>query len=479
MNILFIHTLADAALPPVKPLNSWTKIQMGISYISSLMKEGGHKTKLVVPRHRHFKDNIGRTVREFSPDIICFTAVFTEYPFVEKVANRLREKTRKAYMIIGGPHASLQPEKVSRGPFDAVCIGEGEYPMVELVSALQERLKPREIQNLWIKSNSSIEKNNTREFIENLDKLPFPDREMWRPWVEHDTQHTILLGRGCPYNCTYCCNHKLRKLAQGKYVRFRSPSNVIQELTELCENFPDVTDVYFEVETITANQEWAFEFCTMLEEFNSSQDKPLGFATNVRVLRGKSLKSLFKAFSRAGFKYINLGIESGSERIRNEVLQRTYSNEDLVRTCDEAHECGLRINAYNMIGLPGETPEDFKKTLEVNRRCLPEGNYLSIFCPYPGTELYNRCMERGLNVQLEDESMERNRPVLGLPEFPDKQVSHYFRWFDWHVYRGKRPLVKILAYAFFRTLSAYPKLLRVYRFTTSRGPFAALKRLMR
>jgi anaerobic magnesium-protoporphyrin IX monomethyl ester cyclase len=479
MNVLFIHTLADAALPPARPLNSWTKIQLGISYIASVIKEAGHKTNLVVPRRRRYENEVDRALREFSPDIICVTAVFTEYPFAEKVANYVREKAPKAYMIIGGPHASLQPEEVSRGPFDAVCIGEGEYPTVELASILQKGTKPLGIQNLWIKSNSSIEKNSTREFIENLDTLPFPDREMWRPWVEHDTQHTILLGRGCPYNCTYCCNHKLRKLAQGKYVRFRSPSNVIEELTELCENFPDVTDVYFEVETITANQEWAFEFCAMLEEFNSSRVKRLGFATNVRVLRGKSLKPLFKAFSQAGFTYINLGIESGSQRIRDDVLQRVYSNEDLIQTCDEAHECRLRINAYNMIGLPGETPEDFKKTLEVNRRCLPEGNYLSIFCPYPGTELYNRCVERGLNVELEDESMERFRPVLGLPEFPDKQVTHYFRWFDWYVYRGKRPFVKILSHGALRALGAYPRLFRTFRLLTARGPFARLRRLMK
>jgi len=478
MNILFIHTLVDAAMPPVRPLNSWTKIQLGISYISSVMKEAGHHTKLVVPRHHHFEHELDRAMLEFSPDIICFTAVFTEYPFIKKMANYMHTKAPKAYMIIGGPHASLQPEEVSREPFDAICIGEGEYPMTELSSDLQKGVNPQGIQNLWIKSNSSIEKNNTREFIENLDKLPFPDREMWRQWVEHDTQHTILLGRGCPYNCTYCCNHRLRKLAQGKYVRFRSPSNVMEELTELCENFPDVTEIYFEVETIIANQKWAFEFCAMLEDFNASRDKPIGFGTNVRVLRGKSLKPLFKAFSRAGFTYINIGIESGSERIREEVLGRFYSNEDLVRTCDEARECGLRINAYNMIGLPGETPEDFKKTLEVNRRCLPERNYLSIFYPYPGTELYNRCVERGLNVQLEYEIMERYIPVLGLPEFPDKKVSHYFRWFDWYVYKGKRPFVKILAHDAVRTLGAHPRLFRFFRLLTSRNPLASLRRHM-
>lgn len=479
MNVLFVYTLPDAPLPPARPLNSWTKIQMGLSHISSVMKKAGHRTELIIPKRRHFENGVDRVIQEFSPDIICFTAVSTEYSFVEKVAFHIREKAPYAYLIIGGPHASLQPEEVSRGPYDALCIGEGEYPLLELSAELEEGKEPTRISNLWIRKGQSIEKNDTREFIQNLDEIPFPDREVWRPWVEHDAQHTILLGRGCPYNCTYCCNHRLRKLAEGKYVRFRSVPNVMEEIRDLAEKFPDISEIFFEVETITANQDWAFEFCEKLKEINASRENPIGFGTNVRVLRNKSLKPLFEAFSRAGFKYINVGIESGSERVRTEVLKRIYSNEDLIRTCNEAHESGLRINAYNMIGLPGETLDDFKKTLEINRRCLPEGNYLSIFFPYPDTELHKICLERGLNVQLDEESMERFRPVLGLPEFPDKLVSHYFRWFDWYVYRGKRPVLKILSHVTLRTLGASPKFFRAFRFVTSRGPFAALRRHLR
>ncbi len=479
MNVLFVYSLADASFPPVRPLNSWTKIQIGISYISSFMKHAGHSTMLVVPRRRRFKNDVDRVLQVFSPDIICFTAVSTERSFVEKIAHFMREKAPEAYMVIGGPHASLQPEEVSAGPFDAVCIGEGEYPMVELASVLQEKKQPSGIPNMWLKRNHSIEKNDSRDFIENLDELPFPDREMWRPWVEHDTLHTVLLGRGCPYNCTYCCNHMLRKLSTGKYVRFRSPSNVIEEIRHVSEKFPDVSEIYFEVETITANQKWAIEFCDQLEKFNASRENKIGFGTNVRVIPNRSLRALFRAFSRAGFTYINLGIESGSKRVRTEVLKRVDSNEDLIRTCDEARESGLQINAYNMIGLPGETPQDFRKTLDINRRCLPDNNYLSIFYPYPGTELHRLCVERGLKVKLEEESLERFRPVLGLPEFPDKKVNHYFRWFDWYVYRRKRPLLKILSHAFFRTLGAYPRLFRTFRLLTSRGPFSVLRRCMR
>jgi len=479
LKVLFVYTMADTPPAPKKPLESWDEIQTGISYISSFLKASGHFTKLVVLRHTNFEIEIDRNLEEYLPDMICFTAVATEYLFISKVAYYMRKKIPDVYMIIGGPHATLQPQEVIKGPFDALCVGEGEYPVRELASTLQRGEEPYRIHNLWIKKSNSIEKNETRSFMQELGELPFPDRDMWRPWVENNSHHVILIGRGCPYNCTYCSNHILAKISEGKYTRFRSLQNVMEEIRFICEEFSDVSQIYFEVETITANQKWSFELCNLLENFNASRDKPLMFGTNVRILQRKSLKQLFDAFAKAGFSSINMGIESGSESVRRKVLNRKESNLDLVRACDEAREAGLKINAYNLIGLPGETPNDFRETIDINRRCLPERNFLSIFYPYPGTELYRVCVERGLNVKSDQEIMERFKPVLGLPEFPNRKVSHFFRWFEWYVYRGKKPSLGILFNVFFKTLKAHPNLLRIYRLISSNAAFSALKRKVR
>ncbi len=478
MKVLFFYTIKDSPPIPSKPLRSWGDIQMGISYISSFLKTFGCNTKLIVLHHTNFENEVERIIQEYLPDMICFTSVASEYFYVCKIARYIRNKLPNVYMIIGGPHASLQPQEVLEGPFDAVCVSEGEYPVKELAVILQSGEVPCQIPNLWIKKDNTIVRNETRSFFQDLDEIPIPDREMWRPWVENDSSHMILVARGCPYNCTYCSNHILRNLSKGKYVRFRSPQNVMREIHLLCEEFPSVSEVYFEVETITANQKWAFELCDLLEGFNATRDKPLTFGTNIRAMRNKSLKQLFGAFVKAGFRFINMGIESGSERVRNQVLFRKEKDSDIVHTCDEAHEAGLSVNVYNLIGLPGETPEDFKKTIKINRRCLPEGNYLSIFYPYPGTELYRVCMERGIKAGFHEEILERVVPVLGLPEFPNRKVKHYFRWFDWYVYRGKRPVLRLLFSVFFKTLQAHPKLLRIYRSISTNAVFYALKKMI-
>ncbi|MBF0104194.1 MAG: B12-binding domain-containing radical SAM protein [Deltaproteobacteria bacterium] len=507
MKILFIYSTKEALPFPARPIRYWNDIQMGISYISSYLKSCGFATRLIVLPHANYSRVIDADIALDPPDIVCFTSVASEFYFVNKIARYIRKKIPDCYMVIGGAHASLQPDEVLKGAFDCVCVGEGELPVRELAALLQlgqrpahiphprnaanstrgdtmQKLMPKRVekhcvvQNLWFKNNDAVIKNETRDFMKDLDAFPLPDREMWRPWVADNSRHVILLGRGCPFNCTYCSNHKLREISKGQYVRLRAPQNILVELQHLCDAFPNISEVYFEVETITANEKWALELCRLLTAFNAKRGRRLLFGTNVRAPRNKSLRGLFDTFVRAGFGYINMGIESGSENVRRQVLQRHESNEDIIRTCDEAHQAGLRVNAYNLIGLPGETPDDFKETIKINRRCLPDANFLSVFFPYPGTGLYNTCFERGIELDSSDDVMERYVPVLNLPEFSNRQVTHYFRWFDWYVYRGRRPILGLLYAALYRTIRAHARLYKIYRLMSVHPFLYSLKQRM-
>jgi radical SAM superfamily enzyme YgiQ (UPF0313 family) len=479
MNVLFVYTVPYAPSPPAKPLPDWTEMSLGISYLASVLERAGHTIRLAVLRREGWTDDLDRVLRDFAPGLLCFTAVTTEYPFVEKVARHLRRELPGVHQIIGGPHASVQPAHVLQGPFDSLCIGEGEGALLELAEAVENGTEPAGIANLFIKRDGSVERNPTRPLCEDIENLPYPHREMWRPWVDSDARHTLLLGRGCPYDCTYCSNHALRKLAEGKYVRMRATADVVEEIRSLGSDYPALAEIYLEVESITANPKYALELAQCLEELNASRAKPLSFGTNVRILRKKRLLPLFEAFARAGFSHINVGLESGSERVRREILRRHYSNEDLFRTFDDARSAGLRINAYNLIGVPGETPEEFRQTIAVNRKAAPDESRLSIFYPYPGTDLYTVCVERGLRIRLDEENAERYRAPLGLPEFPNRKVERYFRWFDFMVYRGKKPLSTLVRSYFGKRLAAHPRLLRRYRYHTNHGPLLLAKRLLK
>jgi len=439
MNILFIYSVQDHQSVS-RPIGDMAQMQLGISYISSVLKSHNHCTELLVLTRKTKIEAVDKFIRNFSADLICFTAVFSEYDFVARIARHVKEKFPSIYLLAGGPHVSLDPEAAASDSFDALCIGEGEYPTLELTEQLKEGLKPSGIKNLWIKNEEGIERNPVRSFNEDLDSLPFPDRNIWRRWVNGCSRQIILLGRGCPFQCTYCCNHAFKQLASGEYVRNRSVKNILEEAQEILLKFPETKRIYFEIESISIDKKFAFELCLGLEDFNRQYEKPLTYEVNLRISPNTDYKELFCAFKKANFSFVNLGLESGSDDIRREVLKRHYSNQDVIRAIKLAREYGLKTRLYVMLGIPDETTADFKRTIECVRECQPDVIYPSIFFPYPGTELHDLCRKKGLLNQKIDTCMERYKAVLDLPGFSRNAIQKEFCWFDYNVYKGHKPL---------------------------------------
>lgn len=371
---------------------------------------------------------------------------------------------------------SLNPEEVLEDGFDALCIGEGEYPALELVSQMEKGREPSGIANLWIKNGYGIEKNGPRPFLQNLDDIPFPDRDMWKEWIAGEGDHApVLLGRGCPFECTYCCNHALKKIAEGPYVRFRSTDNILKEIKSIIARSSAIKDIYLEVETIGADKKWALDLCGKLKDLNSILKEPLSFGVNLRIAPNLDFVDLFVAFQSSNVTAVNIGVESGSERVRRDILNRRYSNKDIIDVVTLAREHNLKVNFYNLIGVPGETIDDFKETLEINRICRPDTAYAHIFFPYPGTKLHAVCKEKGLLPKTVNTRLERCAAVLDLPDFSKREIQKGFIWFDYHVYKGYRPMPVILVKVLVSKCRSNACLHSVYRKVTYLPIFKWLK----
>lgn len=417
------------------------RVQFGISYISSFLRKHGHRTELAVLSRLWGQRNetiIDQQIDAFNPRLICFTAVATEYGFMAQMARYIKRQYPRIYLLIGGVHVTLNPQEVLGDGFDALCVGEGEGPTLELVRQLEKTPIPSGIPNTWIKNGSNIEKNATQEFLQNLDMLPFPDRAMWQRWMDQKEPEvcSLLLSRGCPYHCSYCCNHALRKTAPGIYVRHRSPGNIIAEIKEILMEFPKMKEIFLETETVVSNVRWCLELCAGLKDFNATLSRPLSFGANFRIIPHNDLDRIFSALKGANFRFVNIGLESGSERIRCEVLRRDYSNADVIGAVNLARKHGIQIGLFNLIGIPGETLEDFKETVRINRICKPDWHYTSIFFPYPGTDLWCSCLAQGLLPKAPDPGRERKRAIFDLPGFSRKQIQESYDFFDYYIYYG-------------------------------------------
>jgi len=461
MRVLFIYSLDDVQSSRT-PMRSWESIQLGISYISSLLKANNHQTQLLVLGSNNWKEStklLKTAVDKFDPSLICLTTIQSQYLFIKEIASLIKDQWSDKYVIVGGAYPTLSPEDVISGSFDALCIGEGEYPTLELCNQLESGVKPHDIANLWIKSSDGreIEKNNTREFLSDLDILPFPDRDMWKPWIKEqlNDRFSVLLGRGCPYECAYCSNHAFKKVAHGKYVRMRSVQSIIQEISMLNKIYPHPR-MYFEVESIAINKKWMLELCSELEKFNNTLTREITYGCNFRITPDSIDENLFIALRKANIRQINIGLESGNAEIRGEVLKRHYSNDDFLKVVSFARKHDLKVLVFNMIGLPGETLKTHKETVLVNRLCQPDKHFTQVFYPYHGTELYDNCIRNGYIKNDLAIQIERRESVIDLPDFSKREIKKAYYLFNYYVYKGHKPLWKIGIMVIMVILAANP-----------------------
>ncbi|MDD3811453.1 MAG: radical SAM protein [Bacteroidales bacterium] len=448
MKILFIYseTLKRNIYPVTtkKPLYANDEIPFGISYLSSALKQHGHLTDVLLITLHTPKKHIDRVIQSYNPDVICMSTVFREYQTIIQTAAYIKKKYPAIILVAGGPHVSLNPELCIQNSFDIICQSEGEQAITELINSLENGEDLVDIQNLWIKKEDRVIKNKSRCFNQKLDSLPFPDRKMWQEYiVDNKTPISLLVGRGCPFNCTYCCNHALREVASGQYVRFRSPKNIIEEIKQILHEFPENDTIYFEVEAINVNMDYVEDLCKTLHEFNKTLNRNIFYGANIRIIPSQDINHLFSLFRLANISYINIGLESGSERVRSEIMKRNYSNEDVYKVVRTAKRYRILSMLYIMIGLSTETLVEYEETLQILKKCQPYSTQLNIFCPYPGTVLYEYCREHNLLPDnLRD--LGRNVAVLDMPQFSKKEIQKQYYKFYPRLYSKNRMQYVIL-----------------------------------
>lgn len=381
MKILFIYPT----------IGNLVEYQFGIAGISALLKKKGHRTNLLRINVDISKKLLIKIIKKINPDVIAFSFVTNHGYYVKKYSSFIKQEFKKP-IIAGGIHATISPEEVIQWPsIDVVCIGEGEYPMLEFIEALEKKKDYSKINNLWVKRGNKIIKNDLRPLIQDLNALPFGDRTIFYGNKKKIRELYIMAGRGCPYDCTYCCNHLLRKIYSncGKYVRMRSVDNVLEEIKQNMKKY-EFDIVTFEDDTFTLFKNWLKE---LGEKYPKLISKP--FSCNARVENID--EELLNILKKAGCVHIGLGIESGNEWLRMNVLKRRMTNEQTIKAFNLIKKHNLSVGTYYIIGFPYESSKMIEDTIKMHKTVRPTGGFqVTIFYPYPHTELYEMCKKENL-----------------------------------------------------------------------------------
>ena len=393
--------------------NLWFEF-MGPMYLSAALKNAGHECRLVITETgRDLPPNI---ITE-QADIFAFSVMTGMQNWALDMSRWLKSRFPDCLVIFGGPHATFFPDIINRDGVDIICRGEGEEALVELADAVASRLDYSRIANLWVKqTDGSICRNDVRSLNPQLDSLPLPDRSLYAPYQElwHNPVQTFISSRGCPYNCTFCFNHQMVELYRGKgrYVRHRSPGQVIAEIEQL-RQVKKIKRVYFADDTFALDKAWLQEF---LPVYGTRIGLPFHCLIRINQLDA-GLVHLMKA---NGCETVFFGIESGDETIRNQILNKDISDHEIIRGASLLKQAGIRFRTYNIVGFPGETFEQALKTVQINIAIGTDYPWCSIFTPYPGTKLAHYACEQGyLPSTLTADAIDSSFFVTSMLQNPD------------------------------------------------------------
>ena len=424
---------------------------LGLLYVSSVLKQYGHEIiflKLTQQEDWTFEKDSSGVERRFienlnhlKPSIVGISLLSTNFHRGRFFA-RWVKKNSDAKVVLGGAGPTVEPERMlSQSAADFLCMGEGEYATLDLVQAVEEGRDATRIANIWAKQNGNIIRNDVRPLVEELDTIPFADREFIQDEFESGNIEwaNFVSSRGCPYQCTYCHNPYLQKLYRGKgrFVRKRSIENLIEELNYVKSNY-GINGVTFSDDTFTIDSKRVLEFC-------KKYSKEIGLPFQCQTRADHVSKEILHTLKDAGCRQVNVGLEAGNVRQRNKVLKRSMSSDQILSAISDAKKVGMKVSTFNIIGAPYETEETIWETIYLNRLAQPDIATHTIFMPLAGSEAKEICVREGWNIREINEGY-YGAVFLEQPSISPQKLIAYQQVFDLYVYcpRWAYPIVYLL-----------------------------------
>jgi len=458
-------------------LEGYGKVPIGLSIIMSCLLREGHNVELFdttfIGERGHVDENIRKAaglvlptdishlyephtteeidemlmqqVRRFSPDLIAMTIVEDNYRYGDHLLTVVKSIASDIPVIVGGSTPASVPDIVIENPhIDYVCQGEGEEVIVEFCDLMSRGKSVENVRNLWYKKNGIVKRNPLRPFID-MNALPVQCLELWdkRHFVKPYTGRLWQAGnfemsRGCLNKCSYCINERLQISQQncGRFHREKSIDNVIKEIKTLKEQYGFELIFFTDDNFLLMSHARFNEF---VHAWTSEIGLPYWMNTELEIITEERLAKL----KESGCCGIGIGLESGSEWVRSNVLHRRYiDNDRIVEKFKLIESFDIRVTANSMIGFPGEYEDDIFETAKLNRRINPKSLDLNFVAPCAGTAIHAMAQEKGyLDTYTEPgfrgmakDITVRKRPVMKLPQITDERLNDLFYKFTDYVY---------------------------------------------
>jgi len=413
-----------------------------IETLSACLKEAGNDVSLIHVNEKFcpldFDEIYGR-VKEYSPDIIGITCTTNVFSVGNEIAGEIKKRGYSKMIIMGGIHATIAPDDLEESNFDAFSVGEGERTLPELCRRMGNGEDIYSVKGMIFKKDGEIINTGAPEVILSLDEIPPRDFEIMNISELLKLKNGYFdtaFSRGCPFMCSFCINHTLKnqykQSCDGKYYRCQSVDRAIGDLHIVIDKYHDLIKVVdLEHDLLLMDKNWFRDFA---ERFKNDFFEKYGIKYVISSRADMIDEDTVILLKKSGCEFIGIGVEAGSEDVRNGILRKNIYDKSLKNAFDLLNKYELRSLAFFMIGVPGESHETIKKDLELIRRLKPSMIRMSIFQPFEGTELYKHCEDNDLFTDASvTSSYFTSSSLIKFENLTSQEMKSYHLLFPWYL----------------------------------------------
>lgn len=385
--------LIEPPIPKEKEAGSLKEVinilpSLSLGYLAAVLEKNNFDVQIIDARVLNLDNQeLINKLKEIKPTIVGVTSTVLTISTVIEICKTLKRELN-SLVIIGGPHLSSLPrETMKYNCFDVGVIGEGEYTFLEIAQKKQFK----DINGICYFKNKKLIFTKPREYIKNLDELPFPARHLYPPLKKYNPVPAsykkfplahIFTSRGCPHQCTFC-----DRTTFGEKFRIRSPNNVVDEIEECLTKY-NAKEIKFFDDAFTINKKRVMEICD--EIIKRKLKFPWSCLTRVDHVSIELLKKM----RQAGCWQVSYGLESGSQRILDS-MKKGITIEQSRNAVKWAKEAKLNVRAFFILGFPGENLETINETIKFSKELNIDIASFYTITPYPGNELFQTIKKEG------------------------------------------------------------------------------------
>ncbi|MDY0000110.1 MAG: radical SAM protein [Polyangia bacterium] len=416
-------------------------MSIGVSILANELAQARHEVEVVLLNERvgvpFEPERLARLAGESQAELHALSFGQNHYPMAMQLASIIKMEAPDSKILCGGVHTTLNAEEVIANPsIDYVGLGEVDGRLTQFVNALEAGAGFDSIDGFWVKDGDKVIRNpisalpditnQTPLFLDGIDYAPIITAA--RGFAE------TVVGRGCPMKCNYCHNAAIQATYRAlsapgapppHFSRMRSVDNVIGELKIFLRRYGGVIRAFnFGDDVFVSDRVW-------LEEFSARYAAEIGLPFIANAIAPQIDEEAAKLLAAAGCNMIKFGVESGSERVRREVLNRVLSEERLERSVRLLHSEGINTRAYVMLGIPTETHDEMEGTIALCARLRFDSVRPAIMYPFPGTAIHRYCLERGLLDASRVPTDYSNTTVLAVPASERAHIEKTAALYPW------------------------------------------------